>query len=104
MTHQSGRTLRKRDIRPILEEITGWGSFSQTVTLPDGRTVTHRFALATGMGMTHYEGHYCRHFGEDPPPWATLEHPYHQFCLYQLALAQNRLLPLHRPLTTGEEA
>ena len=104
MTHQSRRTLRKRDIRPILEEITGWGSFSQTVTLPDGRTVTHRFALATGMGMTHYEGHYCRHFGEDPPPWATLEHPYHQSCLYKLALAQNRRLPLHRPLTTGKEA
>ncbi len=103
MRHRPRRYLRKTPIRDVLKRTTGWGWYSRTVTFPEGSVVTHRFSLATGMASSHFEGKYLRHFGEEPPAWTALEHPYHQRCLYELAVTQNRLLPAHRPTIERNE-
>ena len=89
--------LPDNQIAEILSEATGTGSFSQVVTRADGRVVTHRFALATGMGSLHYEAQYEQHFQEELPDWVSLEHPYHQILLCQAAVKADLCLPNRCP-------
>lgn len=91
-------------IAEILSEATGTGSFSQVVTHADGRVVTHRFALATGMGSLHYAAQYEQHFQEELPDWVSLEHPYHQILLCQAAVKADLCLPNRCPDVSRSEA
>jgi len=77
----------------IISQVTATGNFSQTVTRTDGQAITYRFAWAVGMGSLHYKAQYRKHFGEEEPSWALLEHPYHQFRLYKESVVANLPLP-----------
>jgi hypothetical protein len=77
----------------IISQVTTTGNFSQTVTRTDGQAITYRFAWAVGIGSLHYKGQYRKHFGEEEPSWALLEHPYHQFRLYKESVVANLPLP-----------
>jgi hypothetical protein len=92
------------EIIEILGDEPGYGSFSQTVTRPDGREVTYRFSWATGMGSSHYRWRYHEHFGEDEPPWVELEHPYHQIGLCKDSVAADLPLPDRCPNFPRSEA
>lgn len=96
--------LPDNQIAEILSEATGTGSFSQVVTRADGRVVTHRFVLATGMGSLHYAAQYEQHFQEELPDWVSLEHPYHQTLLCQAAVKADLGLPNHCPDVSRSES
>ena len=96
--------LPDKQIAEILSEATGSGSFSQVVTRADGRVVTHRFTLATGMGSLHYAAQYEKHFQEELPDWVSLEHPYHQILLCQAAVKADLGLPNRCPDVSRSES
>lgn len=96
--------LPDNQIAEILSEATGSGSFSEVVTRADGRVVTYRFALATGMGSRHYAAQYEKHFQEELPDWVSLEHPYHQILLCQVAVDNNLPLPDRCPDVARSES
>ena len=81
----------------IISQVTATGNFSQTVTRTDGQAITYRFAWAVGMGSLHYKAQYRKHFGEEEPSWALLEHPYHQFRLYKESVVADLPLPERCP-------
>ena len=82
----------------ILNQVTGYGSFSQTKTRSDGQVMTYRFAWAVGMGSLHYRSRYREYFDEVEPSWALLEHPYHQCRLFREAVEADLPLPATCPI------